>query len=130
MNSSFDPLDLVNTYGAFGTVGRERDEIIFEGTNDAVITGETKWKEYEFVAKPSDPNRRPPFIAPYQPRIDWQIWFAAMATPADYPWTFHFVWKLLHNDRAHSRFSRTIHFRMRRPIMFARDLSLPIRAAR
>jgi hypothetical protein len=98
MNYSFDPLDLVNTYGAFGTVGREREEIIFEGTEDTVITGDTKWKEYEFKAKPGDPNRRPPFIAPYQPRIDWQIWFAAMASPADYPWTFHFVWKLLHND--------------------------------
>ncbi|MEY2542031.1 MAG: hypothetical protein QOI22_1633 [Verrucomicrobiota bacterium] len=98
MNYSFDPLDLVNTYGAFGTVGRERPEIVFEGTSDAFITGETRWKEYEFKAKPGDPNRRPPFIAPYQPRIDWQIWFAAMASPAEYPWTFHFVWKLLHND--------------------------------
>ena len=100
MNSSYDPLDLVNTYGAFGTVGRERDEIIFEGTNDAVITGDTKWKEYEFKAKPGDPNRPPPFIAPYQPRIDWQIWFAAMSSPSEYPWTLHFVWKLLHNDPA------------------------------
>ena len=99
MNYSYDPLDLVNTYGAFGTVGRERDEIIFEGTDDAVITGDTKWKEYEFKAKPGDPNRRPPFVAPYQPRIDWQIWFAAMSSPAEYPWTLHFVWKLLHNDR-------------------------------
>ena len=99
MNYSYDPLDLVNTYGAFGTVGRERDEIIFEGTTDATITGDTKWKEYEFKAKPGDPNLRPPFVAPYQPRIDWQIWFAAMAAPAEYPWTLHFVWKLLHNDR-------------------------------
>jgi hypothetical protein len=99
MNYSFDPLDLVNTYGAFGTVGRERDEIIFEGTDDVLITDDTKWKEYEFKAKPGDPNRPPPFVAPYQPRIDWQIWFAAMASPADYPWTLHFVWKLLHNDR-------------------------------
>jgi hypothetical protein len=99
MNYSYDPLDLVNTYGAFGSVGRERDEIIFEGTDDTLITGDTKWKEYEFKAKPGDPNRRPPFVAPYQPRIDWQIWFAAMASPGDYPWTLHFVWKLLHNDR-------------------------------
>ncbi|HEY2142868.1 MAG TPA: lipase maturation factor family protein, partial [Candidatus Udaeobacter sp.] len=98
MNSSFDPLDLVNTYGAFGSVGKERYEIIFEGTDDALIAGDTKWKEYEFRAKPGDPNRRPPFIAPYQPRIDWQIWFAAMASPGEYPWTLHFVWKLLHND--------------------------------
>jgi hypothetical protein len=98
MNYSYDPLDLVNTYGAFGSVGRERYEIIFEGTEDTLITADTKWKEYEFTAKPGDPNRRPPFIAPYQPRIDWQIWFAAMASPAEYPWTLHFVWKLLHND--------------------------------
>ena len=98
MNYSYDPLDLVNTYGAFGSVGRERPEIVFEGTDDAFITGDTQWKEYEFKAKPGDPNRRPPFIAPYQPRIDWQIWFAAMASPAEYPWTLHFVWKLLHND--------------------------------
>ena len=99
MNYSYDPLDLVNTYGAFGTVGRERDEIIFEGTDDSVINGDTKWKEYEFKAKPGDPNRRSPFVAPYQPRIDWQIWFAAMALPDEYPWTLHFVWKLLHNDQ-------------------------------
>ena len=99
MNYSYDPLDLVNTYGAFGTVGRERDEIVFEGTDDTAISGDTKWKEYEFKAKPGDPNRRPPFVAPYQPRIDWQIWFAAMASPAEYPWTLHLVWKLLHNDR-------------------------------
>jgi Lipase maturation factor len=98
MNASFDPLDLVNTYGAFGAVGKERFEIVFEGTDDPVITGDSKWKEYEFKAKPGDPSRRPAFVAPYQPRIDWQIWFAAMASPADYPWTFHFVWKLLHND--------------------------------
>jgi Lipase maturation factor len=98
MNYSYDPLDLVNTYGAFGTVGRVRYEIVFEGTDDAFITGDTKWKEYEFKAKPGDPDRPPPFIAPYQPRIDWQIWFAAMASPSEYPWTLHFVWKLLHND--------------------------------
>ena len=98
MNRSYDPLDLVNTYGAFGSVGRERDEIIFEGTTDQTITDNTQWREYEFKAKPGDPMRRPAIIAPYQDRIDWQIWFAAMESPGDYPWTFHFVWKLLHND--------------------------------
>src|SRR6266403_1103862 len=99
MNYSYDPLDLVNTYGAFAAYCPECDEIVFEGTDDAMVTGNTKWKEYEFKAKPGDPNRRPPFVAPYQPRIDWQIWFAAMSPPAEYPWTLHFVWKLLHNDR-------------------------------
>jgi hypothetical protein len=98
MNTSFNRLHLVNTYGAFGSVGRERFEIIFEGTEDSVVTPETKWTAYEFKAKPGDPYRRPALIAPYQPRLDWQIWFAAMSTPDQYPWTLHFVWKLLHND--------------------------------
>jgi hypothetical protein len=98
MNRSFDPLDLVNTYGAFGSVGRERREIVFEGTGDDLITSHTQWKEYEFPYKPGDPMRRPPIITPYYGRLDWQIWFAAMASPEEYPWTYHFVWKLLHND--------------------------------
>jgi hypothetical protein len=42
--------------------------------------------------------RRPCLVAPYQPRIDWQIWFAAMSSPDRYPWTVHLIWKLLHND--------------------------------
>ncbi|HEX4086180.1 MAG TPA: lipase maturation factor family protein, partial [Chthoniobacteraceae bacterium] len=98
MNNSFDPFDLVNTYGAFGSVGKVRNEIIFEGTTDDLITAHTVWKEYEFPYKPGNPMRRPPIITPYYGRLDWQIWFAAMATPDQYPWTLHFVWKLLHND--------------------------------
>ncbi len=43
--------------------------------------------------------RRPPVISPYHYRLDWQIWFAAMSTFDQYPWTLHFVWKLLHNDQ-------------------------------
>ncbi len=97
MNTSFNRLNLVNTYGAFGTVGRERSEIVFEGTFSP-SPGSAEWREYEFPAKPGEPRRRPPIIAPYQPRLDWQIWFAAMATPREYPWTVHFAWKLLHND--------------------------------
>jgi len=98
MNTSFSPLHLVNTYGAFGSVGRERDEILFEGTDDAVVSDQTRWKEYEFNCKPGDPSRRPCIISPYHYRLDWQIWFAAMSSPDQYPWTLHFVWKLLHND--------------------------------
>jgi len=98
MNTSFNRLHLVNTYGAFGSVGRMRPEIVFEGTDEPTLTETTRWKEYEFKAKPGNPLRRPVIIAPYQPRIDWQIWFAAMSTPDQYPWTLHFVWKLLHND--------------------------------
>jgi len=71
--------------------------IIFEGTQSSVLAA-ANWREYEFPAKPGDPHRRPPFIAPYQPRLDWEIWFAAMTTYNEHPWTVHLVWKLLHND--------------------------------
>ncbi len=98
MNTSFNRLHLVNTYGAFGSVGKERLELIVEGTTDEYIDQTTEWKEYEFKAKPGNISRTLPFIAPYQPRIDWQIWFAAMSTPQQYPWVIHLVWKLLHND--------------------------------
>jgi hypothetical protein len=99
MNTSFGALDLVNTYGAFGSVGKVRFEIVLEGTRDETIGEATRWKPYEFPCKPGDPRRRPCLISPYQPRLDWQIWFAAMSTPKGAPWVVHFVWKLLHNDR-------------------------------
>ena len=98
MNTSFDPLDLVNTYGAFGSVGRERLNVVFEGTDAATPDGRVVWKAYPYLALPVAPDRRPPQIAPYQPRLDWQMWFAAMSTPDQYPWTVHLIWKLLHND--------------------------------
>jgi len=98
MNTSFNQWNLVNTYGAFGSISKERHELVIEGTSDQIITPDTTWKEYELKAKPTSINRSLPFIAPYQPRIDWQIWFAAMSTPDRQPWLIHLVWKLLHND--------------------------------
>lgn len=98
MNTSFDQWSLVNTYGAFGSIGKERYELVLQGTADPIISEDTLWKEYEFKAKPTDVNRPLPIIAPYQPRIDWQIWFAAMSVPQREPWLVHLVWKLLHND--------------------------------
>ncbi len=98
MNTSFDPLDLVNTYGAFGTIGQERLNVVFEGTDDPIPDDDADWKPYPYRALPTQLDRRPPFIAPYQPRLDWQMWFASMSSPRFYPWTFHLVWKLLHND--------------------------------
>jgi hypothetical protein len=99
MNTSFDAWELVNSYGAFGTVGRERFTLVFEGTTDPdpnAIT--TQWREYLYPAQPVLLGETPVQIAPYQPRLDWQIWFAAMASPNEYPWTIHLLWKLLHND--------------------------------
>jgi hypothetical protein len=98
MNTSFDPLDLVNTYGAFGTVGRERLNVVFEGTDATTLDADTIWKAYPYEALPVAIDKRPRQIAPYQPRLDWQMWFAAMGSLEQYPWTLHLVWKLLHND--------------------------------
>ena len=98
MNTSFTPLALVNTYGAFGSVGRERLNVVFEGSDAAEPDEQAEWKPYPYRALPVDVERRPPQVAPYQPRLDWQMWFAAMGSPERYPWTLHLVWKLLHND--------------------------------
>ena len=100
MNGSFDPLELVNTYGAFGTVGQERLNVVFEGTTDDTTNGNAHWRPYLYKALPVELDKRPPQIAPYQLHLDWQMWFAAMASPNEYPWTLNLVWKLLHNDRA------------------------------
>src|SRR5665213_2758195 len=86
MNTSFDPLDLVNTYGAFRTVGQERLNVVFEGTMDDTTGGKASWKPYVYKDLPVLPDKQPPQIAPYQPHLDWQMWFAAMSTPDEYPW--------------------------------------------
>ena len=98
MNSSFDRLNLVNTYGAFGSVGQERLEIVLEGTAAANADSAATWRPYTFKGKPGDPNSRPPLIAPYHLRLDWQIWFAAMSDYRRHPWLVHFVYKLLRDD--------------------------------
>lgn len=98
MNTSFDRLHLVNTYGAFGSVGRERNEIVLEGTLDAEINAETVWIEYPWKCKPGDPDRRPCLITPYHYRLDWLIWFAAMSDYRNHPWVVHLIWKLLNAD--------------------------------
>ncbi|MGW3307491.1 lipase maturation factor family protein [Streptomyces sp. NPDC001073] len=99
MNRSFDPLHLVNTYGAFGTVGRIRYEVVVEGTADAVPREESGWQEYEFKGKPGDPRRWPRQFAPYHLRLDWMMWFAALSPGYAEPWFGALVERLLENDR-------------------------------
>ena len=76
MNASFEPFDLVNTYGAFGSVSRERYELIIEGTSATSLDEHTRWKEYELPCKPGRVDRRPCWVTPYHYRLDWQLWFA------------------------------------------------------
>lgn len=98
MNRSYNPLHLVGTYGAFGSITRTRDEIIVEGTDDAALSPEAKWLAYEFKGKPGNPSRMPPQIAPYHLRLDWLMWFAAMSDYRENPWFVSFVDKLLEGD--------------------------------
>ncbi len=101
MNSSFDPVHLVNTYGAFGSITTDRYEVVIEGTTDEELSDETEWQPYEFKGKPTDPNRRPPQIAPYHLRLDWQLWFAAMSpSPYRSPWFPRLLARFLEGDEA------------------------------
>ncbi|MDN3294879.1 lipase maturation factor family protein [Streptomyces ficellus] len=99
MNRSFDPLHLVNTYGAFGTVGRIRHEIVIEGTDEESVHAGTVWREYEFKGKPGDVRRLPRQYAPYHLRLDWLMWFAALSPAYAYSWFGSFVERLLEGDR-------------------------------
>lgn len=84
------PLHLVNSYGLFARMTTERKEIIIEGSNDGV-----HWEAYEFKWKPGDLKRAPSHIAPYQPRLDWQMWFAALGNYQQNPWFMRFLTRLM-----------------------------------
>jgi hypothetical protein len=99
MNRSFDPFRLVNTYGAFGSVSRVRDEVIVEGTLEAQPGPETEWREYGFKAKPGDVRRLSPQVAPYHLRLDWLMWFLPLSPRYGDPWFVPFLVRLLEGDR-------------------------------
>jgi hypothetical protein len=84
------PLRSVNSYGLFAVMTTQRPEIIIEGSNDG-----TTWLPYEFKYKPGDVKRRPRFVAPHQPRLDWQMWFAALGNVRQNPWFVNFCVRLL-----------------------------------
>jgi len=107
MNYSYNPFHLVNTYGAFGSVTRKRYELVVEGTDEALITDQTRWQEYEFRAKPGDLQRMPPQVAAYHLRLDWLMWFLPFSVlptargvlvPGYERWFLRFIEKLLKND--------------------------------
>ncbi|XP_076628349.1 lipase maturation factor 2 [Colletes latitarsis] len=93
IHAKVEPFRLVNSYGLFrrmtGVEGRR--EVIIEGSNN--IDG--PWKEYEFLYKPGNVNNSLPFVAPHQPRLDWQMWFAALGTYHQNPWLMSLAYRLL-----------------------------------
>ena len=84
------PLRTINSYGLFSVMTTNRPEIVVEGSNDRVT-----WLPYEFKWKPGDLQRRPAFVAPHQPRLDWQMWFAALGDYRGNPWFMNFLLRLL-----------------------------------
>jgi len=99
MNTSYDPLHLVNSYGAFGSVTKPRYEVVVLGTAGDEARGDTAWREYSFQGKPGDPMRRPPQVAPYHLRLDWLMWFCGFSPWQEQPWFANLMAKLLQNDR-------------------------------
>lgn len=100
MNASFEPFHLVNTYGAFGSVGRVRREVVLEGTAEAAVGEDTRWLEYELPCKPGDVRRPPCLVTPYHHRLDWQMWFAALGDYEREPWLVRLCYQLLRGDDA------------------------------
>jgi len=84
------PFEIVNTYGLFAVMTTTRLEIVVEGSNDGAT-----WLVYDFKYKPGDLTRRPSWVAPHQPRLDWQMWFAALGDYHNNPWILRFMVRLL-----------------------------------
>ena len=102
MNYCWNRFHLVCAYGAFGSITKERYEVVIEGSDDG-----SEWKEYELRAKPGDPARRPPQVSPYHLRLDWLMWFLPFSVhvignrvlvPGYELWFIRFMEKLLAGD--------------------------------
>jgi hypothetical protein len=84
------PFGIVNTYGLFAVMTITRPEILVQGSNDGMI-----WLDYEFPYKPGELRKPPRWVAPHQPRLDWQMWFAALSGYRGAPWFGNFLVRLL-----------------------------------
>jgi hypothetical protein len=90
LHSWASPFRVVNGYGLFAVMTTTRPEIVVEGSEDGAL-----WLPYEFRYKPGDVRRPPPFAAPHMPRLDWQMWFAALGDWRESPWFVGFEARLL-----------------------------------
>ncbi len=88
--SLFGSFEIVNPYGLFAVMTTSRVELVVEGSDDL-----SNWRPYAFRYKPGDVRRNLPVVAPYQPRLDWQMWFAALGSPSQNLWVRTLVYRLL-----------------------------------
>jgi lipase maturation factor 1 len=84
------PFGITSSYGLFATMTTTRPEIIIEGSNDGKV-----WLTYEFPYKPGRLDRSPPWVAPHPPRLDWQMWFAALGNYQENVWFLNLLARLL-----------------------------------
>lgn len=89
------PFGITSSYGLFANMTTTRPEIVIEGSSDGVT-----WLEYEFRYKPGRLDRRPPWVAPHQPRIDWQMWFATLGSYQENMWFLNLLARLLQGSPA------------------------------
>ncbi|MFL6415219.1 MAG: lipase maturation factor family protein [Bryobacteraceae bacterium] len=105
------PFEMVNSYGLFAVMTTTRPEIILQGSDDQV-----HWLDYSFPYKPGEPHRGLPWIAPYQPRLDWQMWFAALGDINENTWVGNLMYRIMTGDPAPAKllepspFSRPPHY--------------------
>jgi predicted DCC family thiol-disulfide oxidoreductase YuxK len=92
------PFRIVNGYGLFRVMTKDRNEIVIEGSADGI-----DWLPYEFKWKPGDVMRTPGWCAPHQPRLDWQMWFAALGSYRENPWFVRLIVRLLEGSQDVSR---------------------------
>jgi len=112
---SIAPLEIVNTYGLFAVMTTTRPEIILQGSDDQV-----QWLDYNFPYKPGELHRPLPFVAPYQPRLDWQMWFAALGDINENTWVGNLMYRIMTGDTTSTKLLGPSPFR--RPPRYMRAL--------
>lgn len=123
------PFEIVNSYGLFAVMTTTRPEIIIEGSNDQL-----NWREYQFPYKPGNTHCGLPWIAPYQPRLDWQMWFAALGDYQSNTWVGGLMYRILTGEPSVYRlldrppFERPPHYL--RALIYQYEFSTPAERAR
>ena len=123
------PFEIVNGYGLFAVMTTSRPEIVVEGSEDR-----TNWKEYSFRYKPGNLHRGLPLVAPYQPRLDWQMWFAALGRYESNSWVGSLMYRLLLGDASVTALLNPAPFpkppRYMRALVYEYDFTTPAERSR
>jgi hypothetical protein len=127
--AAVQPFEIVNSYGLFAIMTTTRPEIIIEGSNDQV-----EWREYQFPYKPGNTHRSLSWVAPYQPRLDWQMWFAALGDYQSSTWVGGLMYRILTGEPSVYRLLNPPPFdhppRYLRAILYQYDFTTPAERAR